>query len=81
MLRQDQKNFAARFPSAASFLLAAQLRDEYYALCQGGDRLNDWGKRRREELRHAPACNEAWFVLEVGRTFGQWPDGVAQGGE
>jgi len=74
-LPRDLDTFIKRFPKAVTFMLEAELRQEYWDLCALGEHPTTWAEKRRNELRQAPACNEAWFVLEIGRTFGQWPDG------
>jgi hypothetical protein len=90
MRPHDSLEFAERFPSAVDFLQAAELRREYWCLCAETDHLpgeptprspTPWQLKRLEELRQCPACHEAWFVLEVGRAFGQWPDGQAEVGD
>jgi len=78
MFDRDAEEFRRRYPSAALFLLAATLRSEYWSICTRREHATPWQRARLEELRKCPACHEAWFVLEVGRTFGQWPDGKAE---
>jgi len=78
MFQRDADEFYKRFPAAQSFLLAAELRSEYWYICIRREHATTWQRARLDELRKCPACHEAWFVLEVGRTFGQWPDGKAE---
>jgi hypothetical protein len=81
MFQRDADEFYKHFPAAQSFLLEAELRSEYWTLCAAGEHVTPWQIKRLEELRQCPACHEAWFVLEVGRAFGQWPDGQAEVGD
>lgn len=77
ILNHDTDEFSQRFPGASAFLNAATLRQEYWDLCSLNQHTH-WQLHRLDVLRQCPACHEAWFVLAVGRTFGQWPDGKAE---
>lgn len=63
MLTRDQEFFDRNFPSAASFLRAANLRTEMYGLAHTYKVLTEWQVSRIHELIRCPACRETWFVV------------------
>jgi len=66
MLLADEEYFVREFASAAAFTLAASLRKELYGLLRTADLSRSEGERKRiEELKHAPACQEPWFIRKL----------------
>jgi hypothetical protein len=66
MLSVDEEYFYRAFPSAVAFILAASLRKELYGLLRTADLGRSEGERKRiEELKHAPACQEPWFIRKL----------------
>ena len=66
MLVRDQEVFTSRYPDAAAFVLAAELRRELYVIT--GALQAAWPPYRRArvlELLQAPACREPWFVAQL----------------
>lgn len=62
MLETDYQYFEKNFPNAESFMLAADLRSECYALAISTNR-NAWQEKRLQEMLACPACqSEPWFV-------------------
>jgi hypothetical protein len=64
MLNKDQEYFDAHFSLAASYLRAASLRRELYALLMKTT-INAYEQQRIDELSKSPACNEPWFVRQL----------------
>jgi hypothetical protein len=68
MLEKDEAVFRSRFHEARSFILAAELRSECYVLCRENN-WNEWRDKRLDELLHAPACRETWFIVMLRGDF------------
>lgn len=68
MLIRDQEFFDRNFHEARSFLRAAHLRYELACLLLGlWEPDNVWNQKRIQELLHAPACREPWFMVQLRR--------------
>lgn len=66
MLEMDLQYFGKNFPDAQSFMLAAELRSECYALAISNR--NAWQEKRLREILACPACqSESWFVSLIER--------------
>jgi hypothetical protein len=61
LLTIDIDTFLERFPAAAAFINAAELRLECHHLAVTTE-LSPWQTMRLEQLLRAPACREPWFV-------------------
>ena len=65
LLSHDTDTLKEQFPQAYSFLRAAALREEAFALLclrHNHNDLSDWQKKRLAELMDCPACNTHHFL-------------------
>jgi len=62
MLDNDRKILGERFPAVEMHLLCAELRAEMYLYLKQTIQLDEYQRKRMEELELCSACRKPWFL-------------------